>query len=93
MQRPPIKMFNSRTKSHLACFTQLAVLAPLHLLIRQDFFQRPRQKHALGFCAFRLLLVLLLSKTLLLLHLLIKLLLSQAGISGLTLRRCRREKC
>lgn len=43
-----------RTERHLTGFAQLAVLAPLHLLVREDFLQRPGQKHALGFTVLRL---------------------------------------
>ena len=84
------------TERHLAGFAQLAVLAPLHLLIREDFLQRPGQKHALGFAVLRLRLgvvVLLLLRwplRLLLLHLSVVLpRLSQAVILGLALRTSR----
>lgn len=84
---------NPRTERHLTGFAQLAVLAPLHLLIREDFLQRPRQKHALRFTVLclrlRVLLLLLLwwPLLLLLLHLSVLLpLLSQAVIFGLALR-------
>lgn len=57
------------TKRHLTGFAQLAVLTPLHLLIREDFLQRPRQKHALRFTVFCLWMrVLLRCQMLLLLH-------------------------
>lgn len=86
---------NPLTERHLTGFTQLAVLAPLHLLIREDFLQRPGQKHALGFAVFCLrlrvlLLLLLLLRWPVLLHLSILLpLLSQAVIFGLILRISR----
>lgn len=46
------KKTNQLTERHLASFAQLAVLTPLHLLVREDFLQRPRQKHALRFTVF-----------------------------------------
>lgn len=70
------------TERHLTGFAQLAVLAPLHLLIREDFLQRPGQKHALGFAV--LCLQLLWCSLLLLLHLSVLFpLLLQAVIFGL----------
>lgn len=87
----PMFITNPLTERHLTGFTQLAVLAPLHLLIREDFLQRPGQKHALGFAVFCLRLrVLLLLRWPVLLHLSILLpLLSQAVIFGLVLRISR----
>lgn len=88
----PVSKTNRLTKRHLTGFAQLAVLAPLHLLIRQDFLQRPRQKHALRFTVFCLWkrLLLLWRPLLLLLHFSVLLsLLSQAVIVGLVLRISR----
>lgn len=40
------------TEGHLTGFAQLAVLAPLHLLVGEYLLQRPGQEHALGFAVF-----------------------------------------